>query len=117
MKNGWNILLLAAVILPLVLLLWPFAQWGAAASLLLRVIPALAAQTLLCRVGKYPLARLLPALLTGAMAVWGICLYCTSPHWVNATVGGLLADYVSPFFACAVVLIVFALEKRGRCQG
>ena len=114
MKNGWNILLLAAVILPLVLLLWPFAQWGGAASLLLRVIPALAGQTLLCRVGKSGMVRLLPLLLTGAAAVWGTYLFFTSAHWVNAEWSDLLADYVSPFMGCVFVFVLFARRKKER---
>ncbi|MBQ8144377.1 MAG: hypothetical protein IJ452_02560 [Butyricicoccus sp.] len=83
--------------LPLVLLFWPFAQWSGAISLLLRVLPAVSAQLLLCRLGR---CRALPLLLTGLFALWGTYLFCTSPSWRHATVTGLTADYISPFFGC-----------------
>jgi len=48
MKKAVQYLLLAGTLMPLILLLCPFAQWGEAASLLLRVIAALCAQALFC---------------------------------------------------------------------
>ena len=109
MKHTANILLIIAVVFPLILLFWPFAQWDGVMSVLLRAVPALAAQLLLCRMGKHPLIKAIPTLLTGALAAWGTYLYFTSPHWNNATVGDLIADYVSPFLCCLAVLIPYLL--------
>lgn len=110
MDRTRNALLFAGATLPLALLLWPFAGWGAGMSLALRVISALCAQALACRAGSRPLTRALPLLAAGLLAGWGVCLYLTSPHWAQATLGDLLADYVSPFLAC--VLVYAAAEIR-----
>lgn len=112
MKKTTNILLVFAVIIPLVLLFWPFAEWNDAMSVILRIIPSVAVQVLLCRYCKSNIVRAIPALLTGAFATWGTYLFFTSPHWSNATVGGLIADYVSPFICCIVVLITYLLAKK-----
>ncbi len=112
MKKTANILLAIAVVVPIMLLLWPFAAWDGAMSLILRVIPSLAVQVLLCRIGKRSIIKAIPALLTGAFAAWGTYLYFTSPHWSGATVGGLIADYVSPFICCIAALIVCLLIKK-----
>ena len=109
MKTTFNVLLVPAVILPFVLLFWPFVQWNDTVSLILRVIPSLSAQILLCRVGKHIWIKAIPTVITGAVALWGIYLYFTSPHWVTATVCGLLFDYVSPFTCCAAVLVVYLI--------
>lgn len=112
MKKTINILLVVAVIVPVVLLFWPFAMWNNVISLILRVIPSLAVQVLLLRVGKWNIVKEIPVLLTGAFAAWGTYLFFTSPHWSNATVGDLVADYVSPFIACLVALIACLLIKK-----
>ena len=113
MKKTINILLVVAVILPVVLLFWPFAMWNGVMSIILRIIPSLAVQVLLFRVGKWNIVKALPVLLTGAGAVWGTYLYFTSPHWSNATFwGSLVADYVSPFISCLVALIACCLIKK-----
>ena len=105
--NSW---LVVAIIVPVVLLFWPFAMWNDTMNVVLRVIPSLAAQVLLCRVGRWNCVKVIPAVLTGAFAAWGTYLYCTSPHWSNATFwGGLIADYVSPFISCGIILIVYLL--------
>ena len=53
MKNSTlNALLLAGAVVPAALLVWPFAMWGDVMPLVLRVIPSLSAQGLLCRVGE-----------------------------------------------------------------
>ena len=104
--------LVAAVMIPVVLLFWPFAMWNDTMALLLRIIPSLAVQVLLCRMGKRNIIKVIPALLVGVAAGWGTYLYFTSPHWNNATVGGLIADYVSPFICCVVVLIIYRLTKE-----
>ena len=107
MRNTVNALLIAAVIMPIVLLLWPFAVWNDAASVILRIIPAFAAQLLFCRTGKWSIIKGLPLLLTGALAAWGTYLYCTSDHWMNATFwGSLIGDYVSPFLSCVAAFVV-----------
>ena len=115
MKKATNILLVFAVIIPLVLLFWPFAEWNDAMSVILRIIPSVAIQVLLCRICKSNIVKAVPALLTGAFAAWGTYLFFTSPHWSNATFwGSLIADYVSPFIACLVALIACLLIKKNK---
>ena len=118
MKKTINGFLTAAVIVPVVLLFWPFARWNDAMSLILRVIPSLAAQALFCRIGAWKKVKVIPAALTGAEAAWGTYLYFTSPHWSNATFwGSLMADYVSPFICCMIVLLVdlFICKRKNDC--
>ena len=113
MKKLINILLVVAVIVPVVLLFWPFAMWNDVMSLILRVIPSVAVQLLFCRMFKSNIVKTLPALLTGVFAVWGTYLFFTSPHWSNATFwGSLIADYVSPFISCLIALITCLLIKK-----
>ena len=112
MKKIVNILLVFAFIISLVLLFWPFAEWNDAMSVILRIIPSVAVQVLLCRICKSNIVKTIPVLLTSAFAAWGTYLFFTSPHWSNATVGSLIADYVSPFICCIVVLLVVALIKK-----
>lgn len=112
MKKTTNILLVFAIIIPLVLLFWPFAEWHGIMALILRIIPAIAVQALVCRICKSNIVRAIPALLTGAFATWGTYLFFTSPHWSNATAGDLIADYISPFIACIVVLLACLLIKK-----
>lgn len=114
MKKTTNILLVFAVIIPLVLLSWPFAEWNDAMSVILRIIPSVAVQVLLCRICKSNIVKTIPALLTGGFAAWGTYLFFTSPHWSNATVGSLIADYVSPFICCIVVLVTYLLANKKR---
>ena len=112
MKKVINTLLVFAVIIPLVLLFWPFATWHGIMALILRIIPAIAVQALVCRIYKSNIVRAIPSLLTGVFAAWGTYLYFTSSHWSNATVGDLVADYVSPFICCIIVLVVYLLTKK-----
>ena len=113
MKKTITILLVVAVIVPVVLLFWPFAMWNDVMSIILRIIPSLAVQVLLFRVGKWSVVKAFPILITGAFAAWGTYLYFTSPHWSNATFwGSLIADYVSPFISCLVVLLACLLIKK-----
>lgn len=113
MKNTINALLAVAVIIPIVLLMWPFAMWNDVMAVILRVIPSFAGQVLLLRVGKWNIVKTLPVLLTGVLAAWGNYLYFTSPHWINATFwGSLIADYTSPFISCMVALAICILAKK-----
>ena len=112
MKKAINTLLVFAVIIPLVLLFWPFATWHGIIALILRIIPAIAVQALVCRIYKSNIVRAIPALLTGAFAAWGTYLFSTSLHWSNTTVGDLIIDYVSPFVGCIVVLLACLLTKK-----
>ena len=112
MKKTANILLVYAVIIPLILLFWPFAEWNDAMSVILRIIPSVAVQVFLCRICKSNIVKAVPALLTGAFAAWGTYLFFTSPHWSNATIGDLVADYVSPFICCIVVMVAYQLTKK-----
>lgn len=112
MKKATNTLLVFAVIIPLVLLFWPFATWHGIMALILRIIPAIAVQGLVCRICKSNIVRAIPALLTGALAAWGTYLFFTSPHWINATAGDLIADYVSPLIGCIAVLLAWLLTEK-----
>ena len=112
MKKVTNTLLVFAIIIPLVLLFWPFATWHGIMALILRIIPGIAVQALVCRFCKSNIVRAIPALLTGAFAVWGTYLFFTSPHWINATASGLIADYISPSIGCVAVLLACWLIKR-----
>ena len=117
MKTMINTVLIIAVLLPITLLFWPFAMWNDTMSLILRIIPSLAVQIFLCRVGKWGILKALPTVLTGALAAWGTYLYFTSPHWIGATVGDLLADYISPFLCCAVVWLTYAVIRKKKNGG
>jgi len=113
MKKVVNVFLAAAVMIPVVLLLWPFVTWSGAAAVILRVVPSFALQVLLCRVGKWNAIKALPVLVSGALAVWGTYLYATSPHWIHAAFwGSLVADYMSPFISCCVALLVCFLVRK-----
>ena len=112
-KKIIDALLVIAVIIPVVLLFWPFVMWKDLMSVILRVIPSFAVQVLLLRVGKWNIIKVLPILIAGMFAVWGTYLYFTSPHWANATFwGSLIADYVSPFISSLVALFVCILVKK-----
>ena len=74
MKKMVDALLTVAVVIPVVLLFWPFAMWNDVMSLILRIIPSLAGQILLCRIEKWNIVKALPALFTGAFAAWGTYL-------------------------------------------
>lgn len=112
MKKAIDVLLLIAVIVPVVLLFWPFVIWSDAMSLILRIIPSFAVQVLLCKVERYNILKVMPLVLTGVFALWGTYLYFTSSHWSNATWGDLIVDYVSPFICCAVALGGVSLAKK-----
>jgi len=112
MKKTINIVLVTISILSIILLLWPFAMWNDVMLLILRIIPSFAIQIFLCRVGKYLVVKAIPIVLTGVLAIRGTYLYFTSPHWVNATLGGLITDYVSPFICCVIALITYHLVKK-----
>ena len=110
-RSTLNIFLFALFIIPIVLLLWPFAMWGDFASLALRVISAFSAQLLMLNVFKGNILKFIPLALTASMALWGTYLYFTSPHWANATFGNLLADYISPFISCTAAYAVYNRKK------
>lgn len=105
-KKTIDALLVAAVIIPVVLLFWPFATWNDIMAIILRVIPSLAAQVLMFRVVKRNIIKALPIMIAAIFAAWGTYFYFTSPHWSNATFwGSLIADYFSPFISCAIAFI------------
>ena len=64
MKKATTTLLVFAVIIPLVLLFWPFATWHGIMALILRIVPAIAVQALVCRVCRSNIIKAIPALLT-----------------------------------------------------
>ena len=106
MKNRLNIWLLMGTIVPLVLHFWPMAYWSWTTLIILRIIPALCAQALLCRVGKRAVIRAIP--------LWICYIHIMPPHSPYATVWMLFWDYISPFVSCALVYGVFALRKKLR---
>ena len=112
MNKTINNFLVFTFIIPIILLLWPFAMWNDTMLLILRIIPALAIQILLCRIGRYIGVKVIPVLLTGVLAIWGTYLYFTSPHWDNATFGSLIADYVSPLICCFTVFCISIITKN-----
>lgn len=110
MKNAW---LLLGTIVPLVLHFWPFAWWGDVTLVVLRIIPALSAQVLLCRIGKHTMIKVIPLIITGALILWICYLYFTPPHAPYAAVFGMLFwDYMSPFVSCVIVYGVFKLREK-----
>ena len=112
MKKEINVALVMAVVLPVVLLFWPFAMWNDGMSLFLRIIPSVAIQVLFCRIGTYRVIKLLPLILSGSFAAWGTYLFFTSAHWVNATAWNLIADYLSPCICCMAVFAVGLIRKK-----
>lgn len=112
MKKTINISLAFAVAIPLAMLFWPFVTWHGITALLLRIIPAVAIQTLVLRMCKSNIVRILPTLLTVFFAIWGICLFFTSPHWSNATIGDLIGDYISPLIGCIIILFAYFLIRK-----
>ena len=113
-KSTINILCGVGILLPLILLFWPMSynMWSPMVSTLLRVIPAISAQVLFCGFRKNAWLQILPLVLTGFLAGWGTFLYFTSESWADATFMGLLADYVSPFIGCAIVLGIWHIKKK-----
>ena len=104
-KVNHHLLFAAGVVLPLAILFWPFASWHGLFALVLRMLPAAVLQYLFCSRAKRPWLEAAPLLLTVALAIWGTWLFFTSPHWADATVWGLLADYCSPALAaCGIWL-------------
>lgn len=107
-----NYILLAGSFVPVILLFWPFAYWNDTASLILRIIPAISVQQLVCRNTEKEFIKALPIAFSAAAALWGLYLYFTSSHWVNATVVDLIADYVSMFICCAAVYIAYKIKEK-----
>lgn len=107
-----NYILLTGLFVPVILLFWPFAEWNDTASLILRIIPAISVQQLVCRTTKKEFIRAVPIAFSAAAALWGTYLYFTSEHWINATAGGLIADYVSMFICCAAVYAVYKIKEK-----
>ena len=122
-KTFVNTLLVAGVTVPVTMLFWPFVSWGDGMSLILRIIPSLAAQLLFCRVAKHRAVEAIPFLLTGAFALWATDLYMTSPSWSRASFwNDYVADCLSPFFCCLTVYLVSVFlverkEKQGYIKG
>lgn len=112
MTNRWNTWLLIGTIVSLVLHFWPLAYWSGTTLVILRIIPALCAQALLYRIGKHAMIKVLPLIITGALAVWGSYIYFKPPHSPYATVWMLFWDYMSPFVSCVIVYGIFKLREK-----
>ena len=113
-KSTINILCGTGIVLPLILIFWPMPSnmWNPPVSTLLRVIPAISAQVLVCRFRKNAWLQVLPLALTGCLAGWGTFLFFTSEAWADAAFTGLLADYVSPLIGCAIVWGIWHIQKK-----
>lgn len=109
-----NMLCGFGILIPLVLLFWPmpYIMWHPLVATILRMIAAVSAQLLFCRISKLAWIWIVPLVLTGLLAGWGTFLYFTSEAWVDSTFIGLLADYISPFIGCAIVLGIWGLRKK-----
>lgn len=116
MKKILNVFLVVAIVVPTVMIFWPFAMWNDAMSLILRVIPSFALQILLFRVGKWNIIKALPILITGFFAALGLYRCFNSQSWSNATFGGIVADYVSPFLSCVIALVICLVVKKKKCS-
>ena len=104
--------MLAGMVLPLIVLLWPFMVCDPFWSTLLRVVSAISGQLLFYSIAKCRWVGLLPMILTAGLAGWGIFLYCTSEVWKDAALSGLLMDYVSPLLGCIAAWIGFTFIKK-----
>jgi len=113
-KDVWSALLLFGIVIPPVMLLWPFAWWGSVMQVVLRVIPAACAQLLACRMRWSRTVKWIPLIVAGMLALWGTWLCFTSPHWIRAAWTGLVADYVSPFLSCAAALALDGAVEYGK---
>ena len=69
----------------------------------LRLLAAITGQWFVCRVARFPLCQMLPAIVVSFFAVWGFFLMLTVPSRQHATFGGFLTDYVSPAVCCWAV--------------
>ena len=118
-----NVLLSLGVIVPIIMLFYPYDSWGDVMSLILRIIPSFSAQILFCRIAKHRAVEAFLFLLTGAFALWATDLYMTSPNWNRASFwNDYIADCVSPFLCCLVVYLVSIFRKEredkdGRIEG
>jgi len=81
-------------------------------------LPAFFGQLFVCLAVKNPLLRLLPLLLIGAMALWGLWISLTYSGW--DTLGGLIlmAGSAAPAVGCALAWGVWGWERLTRfCEG
>ena len=113
-KYTINILCGIGILIPLILLFWPmpYNMWNPLVSTLLRMIPAILAQVLFCRFRKTAWLQIIPLVLTGLLAGWGIFLFFTSEFWVDASLIDLLSDYISPFISCVIVWGIWHIQKK-----
>ena len=61
---------------------------------------------------KKEFVRAVPIAFSAVAALLGTYLYFTSEHWINATAGDLLSDYVSMFICCAAVYAVYKIKEK-----
>lgn len=89
-----------------------FPAMSAGLCLTLRIAAAVCVQWVFLHISEKKFIRAIPLMAASCLAVWGFFLYLTSPSWLGATFGLFLADYASPAFGCAFVLMVNALVPR-----
>ncbi|MBR5251356.1 MAG: hypothetical protein IKV52_00850 [Oscillospiraceae bacterium] len=104
-----NKLLVAGTVIPIVMLFWPFAQYGTVAGIMLRFVAAFCLQAFFCRIKVHRIVAAIPMTVALVIALWGGYLLLTSESWINATLGGYIADYVTMLFGCVAAV---AVEKR-----
>ena len=76
-------------------------------------LPAFFGQLYLCR-RKNPLLRLLPLLLIGAMALWGLWICLTYSGWDTLVGTFLMMGAVAPAVGCALAWGFWLREKLAR---
>ncbi len=59
---------------------------------------------------KFP--KIIPLLISAAIAVWGTYCFIFSDSWINATLSDLLFDYYSPMFGCLLSIIFSKIVLR-----
>lgn len=110
--DSWNRVLAVFAVAALVVHFWPIAYWSTGTMIGLRIIAAFCAQMLFCRIIRHGVVKLLPMMLTVLLALWGGCLYLTSPAWQHATFHGYIIEYCGPAISCAAAYFIYL--KGGR---
>lgn len=134
MKNRTNQILLTVTIITAVLYVFLLLNWleivplpfhdpddpfrfyalRAWLGLGFHVIPVFCVQLLLCRIGEYPLTRLIPTFLTvGAAVIFGLGLL-TSTGWDALGWGILLCLTAAPAVGCVLAWVVYGIQRMNR---
>lgn len=81
-------------------------------------LPAFFGQLFLCRTCKSPFPRLLPLLLVGAVALWGLWITLTYSGWDTLLGAFLMMGAAAPAVGCALAWGIWGWERLARfCEG